>query len=555
MTVYSTSALSTRGIWSEPIEQIWRNLPRRGQSLPGWKRPDLGLSERLFIGAVLNLPKKQRHWGIISWLANMLNVSRPTLYAIGEWTKAGLLPESICRTLPVEDDSEAASLDRKKAISVTPNRIKRTALTLTFPGGVSERSAEVCLQAAFDEGRSPAFLSSLLHEAGKRAGDLLQQIDHSVLGEVVQARDELFVGREPILLMVEPNSLVITGLYATADRDAETWGCVLLLTQDRRVQIKGLAEDGCIPYAASCKLAQLDAAIQKDVWHPLEDVHQVIRDLEREAFQKLSVTEKLEKRLRKAWDEAVFAEWMKPYEQLEELLAQIDRLTFWYGCLWDAVELVDWRNGEIRDRALNQWLAEESLKGVKQLPHPHIQKLTKRLENQLPEMLTFLDGIAQPLADWRAQAEPHFQDHSSALGFQKRVARLWRLEHALRNGHDQFRQAALDAQQELAVWLADDPQFQKLAETLLNLLERTVRTSCAAEAINSVLRPYLTRRRECTDLSSRQLFLNLFVLWFNMHKFERGPRQGKSPYELAGIDLGTDDWLTLLGYPKEPDSC
>jgi hypothetical protein len=98
----------------------------------------------------------------------------------------------------------------------------------------------------------------------------LQSVDHSVLGAVIQARDELFVGREPILLMVEPHSLAITGLYATADREAETWGCVLLFTQDRRVQIRGLAEDNCIPYDASRKLVQLDAAIQKDVWHPLE---------------------------------------------------------------------------------------------------------------------------------------------------------------------------------------------------------------------------------------------------------------------------------------------
>jgi len=122
------------------------------------------------------------------------------------------------------------------------------------------------------------------------------------------------------------------------------------------------------------------------------------------------------------------------------------------------------------------------------------------------------------------------------------------LEHALRNGQKKFQQAALESQQWLAAWLESDPQLKELAESLLNLLERTVRTSSAAETINSVLRPYFDRRRECTDLVSRQLFLNLFVLWFNMHKFERGPRKGKSPYEIAGIDLGTDDWLTLLGY-------
>jgi hypothetical protein len=484
----------------------------------------------------------------VNWLAEAMRVSRPTLYAIWEWAQAALLsrPDTLTNT------REPAFSEEQKTVVVTTNRMKRMALTLALPGGVPDRSAEICLHTAFDEGSSPASLSALSHEAGRRAGEILQEIDHSVLGQVVQARDELFVGRDPILLMVEPHSLAITGLYATADRDAETWGCVLLFTQDRRVQIQGLAEDGCIPYALSCKEAALDAAIQKDVWHPLADVRKVIHDVEREALQKLKVAEKLEKRLRKHWDEPVFVEWAALSEQCDDLLAQIDHLSFWLECLWESVELVDWRCGDIRSRAINQWLADESLKGIQQLAHPRIQKLAERLENQLPEMLTFLDGIAQPLADWQVQAEQHFQDHTAAACFQDSVARFWRLEHAVRhNGHAEFRKAALEAQQWLALWIEDDPSLQGLAEALLTLLERTVRTSSAAEAINSVLRPYLVRRRECTDLASRQLFLNLFVLWFNLHKFERGPRKGKSPYEIAGIDLGTDDWLTLLGYPPD----
>jgi hypothetical protein len=547
MTVYTTSALSASIIWPDPIEPIWQALPNYSQSLSGWKRPDLGLCERLFIGAVLNLPKERRPWGIVSWLAETLRISRPSLYAIGEWTKAGMLPRPVLPMLTAPTHSDA-----EKTVAVTSNRVKRTALSLLLPGGVSGRSVEACLQTAFDKSRSPAFLSALTHEAGKRAGEILQQVDHSVMGAVVLARDELFVGREPILLMVEPHSLVITSLFATADRDAETWGCVLLFTQDRGLIIKGLVEDCCIPYNASYKLAKLDVAIQKDVWHLIVDALKVIHDLEREAYQNLKVVEQLEKQLCKGWDDTVFAKWIKPYEQFENLLTQIDRLSFWYGCLWDAVELVDWRNGGIRQRAINQWLAEETLKGIQQLPHPRIQKLVEGLEKQLPEMLTFLDGIVESLADWQAQAEQYFQDHSSAASFQASVARFWRLEHAVqRNGHQNFRQAALDAQHFLTAWIEDDPQLKPLAERLLNILETTVRTSCAAETINSVLRPYLVRRRECTDFVNRQLFLNLFVLWFNMHKFDRGPRKGKSPYEIAGIDLGTDDWLTLLGYPKD----
>lgn len=550
MTVYAISSLPASVIWPEPTESIWQVLPTYSQIAPNWKRPDLGLCDRLFIGAVINSPKEQRAWGSINWLSDVFQVSRPTLYTIGERTKSSLLtaPSQPSVEVPATEVSEG-----RKIIAITPNRMKRTTLSLVLPGGVSERSIRDCLRAAFDEERCAAFVSALIHEAGQRAGEILAKVNHAVMGAVMQARDELFVGRDPILLMVDPHSLVITGLYATEDRDAETWGCVLLFTQDRRVQIKGLSEDGCIPYEKSCKLAKLYAAIQKDVWHPLEEVRKVIHDIEREAYKKLETTEKLEKQLLKRWDDAVFVQWVGAYEQLEALLTQINQLSFWRGCLWDAVELVDWRNGEIRHRAINQWLADETLKGIQQLSHPRIQKLAERLEKQLPEMLTFLDDIAQPLAAWQAQAEQCFQDHSYTTCFQNSVACLWRLEHALRNGHKQFRKAALEAEQWLAAWIEDDPQLQALAEKLLFILEKTVRTSSAAETINSVLRPYLDRRRECTDLESRQLFLNLFVLWFNMHKFERGPRKGKSPYELAGIDLGTDDWLTLLGYP--PDLC
>lgn len=549
MTVYPTFPSPASPNWPLPIEPIWQMLPTNEAYHSGWKRLDLGLSDRLFIGGVVNLPKEKRPWGIVQWLADVYQTSRPTLYAIGARAKAGVLTPH-----PAEFEvkpEEAEAQDPAKTVRVTRNRMMRTALTLLFPGGVSERSAEACLRAAFDEGRSSAFMSNLVHAAGQRAGAILQSVDHSILGGVMQARDELFVGREPILLMVEPRSLAITGLYATADREAETWGCVLLLTQDRRVQIQGLAEDNCIPYAASCRLAQIDAAIQKDVWHPLADVGKVIHAVERDALRKLEAVEKLEKRLRKHWHAADFAEWVALDQHMNDLLAQSHRLSFLRGCLWDAVELVDWRNGDIRARWINQWLAEETLREMKRLPHARIQKLVERLEDVVPEMLTFLDGSAQPLADWQARAEEHFHHPRWTACFQASVARLWRLEHAVRNGQQQFRQAALEAQEWLAYWIETDPPTQELAEQLLSLLESTVRTSSAAETINSVLRPYLDHRRECTDLVSRQLFLNLFVLWFNLHPFERGPRKGKSPYELAGIDLGTRDWLTLLGFPPD----
>jgi hypothetical protein len=423
-------------------------------------------------------------------MAEVFATSRLTIYAIGARARDAIMAQPSGRPPQTATPRVEAGLRKAPSdITVTPHRLARTVLTLLMPGGVSNRTVDKVLQVAFNQERSV--------------------------------------------------------------RDAETWGCALVLTQDRQVQIRGLAEDGCIPYAASCRAAGLDTAIQKDVWHPLAEALQVVRDIEREALRELTAAERLEKSLRKRWSEPGFADWAATTARAERLVEQSAQLRFWRELLWDAVELVDWHNGEIRDRAFNQWLWDESLAALQRLDHPHIQKLVERLRTQAPELLTFLAGVEQPLADWQGRVAQHFPEPDWAALFQASVARLWRLEHALRSGHPQFRAAAQRARQWVAELIANDPTAQRLAEELVTLLERTVRTSSAAETINSLLRPYFNGRRECTDLGSRQLFLNLFALWFNLHKFERGPRKGKSPYELAGIALGTDDWLTLLGFPPD----
>jgi hypothetical protein len=546
MTVY-TDMFTNITTWGEPIETIWQCLsgsPKQSRQ----RRMDLGLSERLFIGAVMNQPRGQRPWGIVTWLGNIYQTSRPTLYHIGQQMRES--QQTILRS----DPHQKVRVDSGDEVQwkVSDNRLKRTILTLTIPGKVSGRNIADCLNAAFDLGRSNGYVSMLLHEAGRKAGEVLDRVDHSGLGAVTLARDEIFRGRSPNLLLVEPHTLTITGAYATNDREAETWGCALLLTQGRGVQIQGLAEDGCIPYDASCRMAELDAAIQRDVWHTVQDAHQVVMDVERDVLRAIVAIGKLEKRLTtKRWQEETFQQWVSQTEQAERLLVQSGQARFWYECLWDAMEIVDWRSGEIRDRAINGWLLDEILIGLGQINHPRVQKLVERLTEQKDELLTFLDGLAPQLETWQARLAHHFTNPVLVSSFQSTVARVWRLEHAIRNGHSTFASTAAQAKQHLTDFVVDDPVAHDLAQDLLTLLERVVRTSCAVEAVNSVLRPFLESRRECTDQTSRQLFLNLFTLWFNLHKFERGPRAGKSPYQLAGIDLGSEDWITVLGYPPD----
>jgi hypothetical protein len=147
-------------------------------------------------------------------------------------------------------------------------------------------------------------------------------------------------------------------------------------------------------------------------------------------------------------------------------------------------------------------------------------------------------------------------DPAEQAFFQKTVARAWRLKRALTNGHTGFKTRANEAQELLAERVAADPQAHQLAEELLNILERVLRTSCAAETVNSIIKPYMWVKRSFQSRKTAQNWLHLFILWFNMHPFRRSEkRAGKSPFQLAGIKVHTpdgqetDDWLAALGYP------
>ena len=170
MTVYTSPAPSATVTWPEPIEPVWQMLSGH-DTLAGYKRPDLSLADRLFIGAVVNLPCERRPWGSLTWLAQVFATSRVTVYAIGERTRQALaaLPSGRPARLPAPAEAES-SRAATPVIAVTPNRLARTILTLLMPGGVSERTVDDCLRVALDQGRSVGFVSELLHTVGQRAG-------------------------------------------------------------------------------------------------------------------------------------------------------------------------------------------------------------------------------------------------------------------------------------------------------------------------------------------------------------------------------------------------
>ena len=536
--------------WPEPMETVYQSLGA-GITLPGrYKRPDVSLSDRFFIAAVANLPREQRPWGSLTWLSDVFGISRPTVYAIAENLRELALVEPLRQQPnPVRPEVPALPGGSPGQIIVTRERILRTLLTMALPGNMALRPMRATLQVAFGQTCALGFISELLSQAGRTAGRRLLTLDYRPLGRVIALRDETFFQGWPILLLVEPRSGVILLGHVAADRSAETWGAALLVAQDSGVQISGLVEDMGRTFPKSLQVADLPLPVQKDPWHVLSWAGRVRHDLERLAYTALDRVDHLEKQLLQHWDAACFDNAYVPaVAKAEQLVAQHDAFSQCRQHLRDALEVVDWRSGEIRDGDINAWLLDETLQAMQAIDHPSVRTFVRSLRRFRPQLLTYLDWLAKLLGPWRQRLAHVLPGACEQTFYERAMARAWRLRQGVINGQHWQRQA-----QEASAWLdvlvADNPALRPLADDLWALLEACGHASSLIETINGLLKACLLARQTLHDQDSAQAYLNLFVLWHNMRVFQRGKRAGKSPFQWAGIQTASSDWLELLGYP------
>jgi hypothetical protein len=193
MQVYTAAALSPSA-WPEPFESAYQVQPGHGPSVPGARRPDITYSQRLLIASAVNL-WEDRPRGMITWLAEVYQSTRQTIYDIGaHWDQRRAVPDAASAPLA------APAPTREEPSRITHNRLARGALTLRFPGGTSLRAMEACLDELLGTARSPQWSSILLAEAGELAGRVLAEADWSAVGPFIATRDEKFFDHRAYLL-------------------------------------------------------------------------------------------------------------------------------------------------------------------------------------------------------------------------------------------------------------------------------------------------------------------------------------------------------------------
>jgi hypothetical protein len=377
----------------------------------------------------------------------------------------------------------------------------------------------------------------VVQAAGRRAGRVLTILDGRCRALIlVGCLDEIFFHGRPVLVGVEPASLVWFLGARAADRSGLTWRAALrpwtaleYVVADAGTGLqKGIAHLQAERHAAGQTVPEAGL----DVFHTTQEARRVLRQQWQRVERLWEAAEAAEAHVhragqqgqdrrgpaacaRRAWDRAIAA--FRAYEQGEA------------GWTQARTALVVFRpDGHLNDRV---GARQQIAAALPLLCGRDWSKVRGFLE--AAESLTFLERLHRQLE----QAEP-----DAAL--RAELVRLWWLRRQRPrgsatgipggSGHVAHLVQAVACQKLAACWATSYRRVSRV-------LRQTVRASSAVEGMNSVLRMHQSRHRTLT-----QELLDLKRLYWNCRAFREGKRRGRCPYEHLGVKLPRYDFWSVL---------
>lgn len=360
---------------------------------------------------------------------------------------------------------------------------------------------------------------------------------------LVGCLDEIFFRRRPVLVGVEPQSMVWFLGTKTADRKATTWSAALqpwtalgYVISDAGTGLQaGIDQfartpspDGRSPAGEGPGRLPYQAGGPAGLASPVESGG---TDLGTgrggQPGRRRGATAGPRRagpgpRARTAWKKAERA--FQQYEQGETAWKRAEPAL---SLAEPALSLFG-PDGRLNDRV---WAQEQVAAALPGLSGPDWSKVRGFL--QAPESFTLLDRLHGALGQLELTAE-----------LLVALVSLWWLRRPRRRGADSaaaggYHQVAPLVQQVLCQRL--DPNWRESYRRVAAVLGRAVRASSAVECMNSVLRMHQSRRRTLT-----QGMLDLKRLYWNTREFRGGKRRDRCPYEHLGLRLPTYRFWSLL---------
>jgi hypothetical protein len=228
-------------------------------------------------------------------------------------------------------------------------------------------------------------------------------------------------------------------------------------------------------------------------------------------------------------------EYRQQAAALDERLLAFDWLELIVNYLDESLTAYDARRQHIRTRTEAEAICDEVLALLKEVKVINPKPLIAIIEGARPGLLTFLSVLAEKLA--RIEVHWHVVTGSRTAVFNA-IAQAW---YTRAQAHSSLRgqRAYLTALLGLKHWSRRIENFSEVEQQVCAALDQVVRASSAVECFNSLLRPYVSVKKHLS-----QGFLALIALYHNTRPLPQ--RGNQTPLQLAGVDLGDDDWVSLV---------
>ena len=416
-----------------------------------------------------------------------------------------------------------------------------TALAMGLSLNQTRVLLDIVLSAAATPGRSTVHRWGQV--AAQAAGAVLRRLDHLAKTlVVVGCLDEIFFHRRPVLVGVEPTSMVWFLGKKAENYQGPTWFAAL----QPWTALRYVASDA--GSGLQVGIAQMQAhrrhtdavALEKglDVFHTKQEARRVLRTfwnrVERLWEQAEAASRAVAQAQRQGRDSrGVTHQARVAWKKVEVAFQQYDN----DEAAWKRAEpaLSIFRlGGQLNDRS---WAKQQVAAALPALSGPAWSKVRGLL--QAEEAFTFLDRL-------------HSQLDELALPVELRDAlvKLWWLRRQRPRGANAtvvggYRWIAPLVQQILCRHLS--PGWKESYRQVALVLSRSVRASSAVECMNSVLRMHQSRHRTLT-----QGMLDLKRLYWNTRAFHGGKRKGRCPYQLLGLSPPCYDFWSLLQAEMAP---
>jgi hypothetical protein len=418
-------------------------------------------------------------------------------------------------------------------IPVTKQWLCQVVLALIFICRASYQGVCEFFRDIFDCRISKGTIHNVVHEHLKIAKEINDQQDLSHVQ--VGLHDEIYQGRDPVLVGCCARSTYCYLLSLEETCDANAWGVHLLdLREKQNLCPDFTVIDGGKSARSGQKEAWDDIPAHGDIFHALKSSLELVVYLENRVATAIKIVDDLKHKIKiprgklraKEKQKELIAKLDAAEEASQKAVSLADEINILYNWLKnDILSLVGPSYAERKE--LLQFVIQQL--GLREALCPHkIQPVRTYLENHSNNLLEFVPIMEMYFHEIAQEFEVPLEDVLSIYrlkGMSSTSVKRWQKHDVLRCRLGQ--------------------KFYWVDSLVDEVLNKIVRADSLVENLNSRLRTYFTLRRE---LGNEYLhFLRFFLNHRRFIRSEYAKRVGKSPTELLTGEPHRH-WLEMLGF-------